>query len=477
MMQIPVGRCFFLAALALVSIRCNNHVRGFSPRRQTQQYYHHSTTRHPRKYASNHVVDGAILRVAATNKPNNILYCSLSPRSVQSEHLPRKKKFGSWSRNPETLTITDQHRKVSSSWKEKKGKPRIGVVLAVICATIFLAGGTQPAFAGTIEAADIASSSLPIVNLTPMLTRLQEVRLTGRLLYAAVLGAAVGKERSTANHHPAGVRTLALVSLGSAAFTLCSIYGFGVTGKFDTSRMASAVASGKFCFAKPVDYSLVHLMSLTHMASSTGIGFIGAGVITTSSTRNQSVVHGLTTAAAVWVSAAVGVTCGTGLYILATSLAMATLGFLRIGGNVKHKRGPHRRSDESIVRTMSESDPELLQKLIHWETTNLQEIGKRDQDPSTNTQQMGEFRMEDKDDECLISQRYFPDGKGEKPCRRDKVVEDDKNDNHNDDYFYDDDDDEVIVMTTGREYRNETEDISPHNRYSRPGHHDDDIAP
>ena len=181
-------------------------------------------------------------------------------------------------------------------------------------------------------------------------------------------------------------------------------------------------------------------------------------------------MRGLTTAAAVWISAAVGVTCGTGLYILATSLAIATLGFLRIGGNVKHKRAPHRGSDESIVKTMLESDPELLTKLIEWEKVNMPEITKKPKEPANPLQ------MEDKDDECLISQRYFPDGKeGEKSCRKQEAEEDDSN-SQDDDYFYDGDDDEVIIMATGRGYRNETDDMSPQNRHSRPRHHDDDDA-
>eukprot|EP00977_Amphora_coffeiformis_P023727 scaffold14064_cov177-Amphora_coffeaeformis.AAC.4 len=437
-----IGRWLLLASLALVSICCNNHVQGFSLRRQKHRL---PTTRYPYKYVSSYGVDGPLRDTGATTSS----ICSPSPKLAKREQFvgtPRDKAFVSgwkylWLRSAATtLTTADQQRRKSSpSWKKRMR--RIGVALAVICGTTLLVGGVQPAWASTAAEAS-TKAPLPAVHLAPMLTRLQEVRLMGRLWYAALLGAAVGKERSTANHHPAGVRTLALVSLGSAAFTLCSMYGFGTMGKFDTSRMASAVASG-------------------------------AGVITTSSTRNQSVVHGLTTAAAVWISAAVGVTCGTGLYILASSLAIATLGFLRIGGNVKHKRAPHRRSDEAIVKTMLESDPGLLQKLVDWEKVNMPDIMKNPEE-SSNPQ-----RMEDKDDECLISQRYFPHGQeGEKSCsKEDAEEEDNNNSSQDDDYFYDDDDDEVIVMTTGRGYRNETEDMSPQTRHSRPRHYDDDAAP
>ena len=103
-----------------------------------------------------------------------------------------------------------------------------------------------------------------------------EFQLTARLLYAAAVGAAVGKERSAKTRHTAGIRTMALVSLGAAAFTICSAYGFRAG---DPSRMESNVASG--------------------------VGFVGAGVITTSSStlgdRKENFVHGLTTAAAIWL--------------------------------------------------------------------------------------------------------------------------------------------------------------------------------
>ena len=112
-----------------------------------------------------------------------------------------------------------------------------------------------------------------------------ELKLMKRLLFASLLGGCVGKERSSTHKHSAGVRTMALVALGACAFTICSSIGFSHLGnaKCDPSRMASNVASG--------------------------VGFVGAGVITTSangSDSRQSMVHGLTTATAVC-----GEYCGT----------------------------------------------------------------------------------------------------------------------------------------------------------------------
>mmetsp|Transcript_20706 Transcript_20706/g.57215 ORF Transcript_20706/g.57215 Transcript_20706/m.57215 type:complete len:102 (+) Transcript_20706:1139-1444(+) len=85
----------------------------------------------------------------------------------------------------------------------------------------------------------------------PLASAFWEARISLRLIFAALTGAAIGKERS-GKYHPAGVRTMSLVALGAALFTLCSRHGFAGT-HYDTSRMASNVASG--------------------------VGFIGAGVI------------------------------------------------------------------------------------------------------------------------------------------------------------------------------------------------------
>ena len=121
-----------------------------------------------------------------------------------------------------------------------------------------------------------------------------------RLLLAAVLGAGIGYQRERANK-PAGLRTHSLICLGSALFTVVSIYGF--TDGVDPSRVAAAVA--------------------------TGIGFIGAGVIFRGM-RGDRVVMGLTTAASVWVTAAIGLAAGVGMYLIATIIAVVTVLVLMI---------------------------------------------------------------------------------------------------------------------------------------------------
>jgi len=156
-----------------------------------------------------------------------------------------------------------------------------------------------------------------------------EFRLGLRLVYSALLGAALGKERSFAKHS-AGVRTMSLVSMGATIFTVCSCYGFTNFPKVDASRMAANVASG--------------------------VGFVGAGVITTSmrypekgddpkNFQQLNVVHGLTTAATIWLSAAVGVSCGVGLLRVATIAAAATIFILRMGRKPKPVDSPTKKDD------------------------------------------------------------------------------------------------------------------------------------
>jgi putative Mg2+ transporter-C (MgtC) family protein len=155
-----------------------------------------------------------------------------------------------------------------------------------------------------------AATIRPALQISAPMSVFAELRLTWRLVYAGILGAILGNERrSRSSHQSAGVRTMALVSLGAAMFTLSSMYGFhGIGGRYDPSRMASNVASG--------------------------VGFIGAGVITTSNggeNQPRSVVHGLTTAAAIWLSAAVGVAVGVGLPFLSTAACLLTILVLRVG--------------------------------------------------------------------------------------------------------------------------------------------------
>ena len=121
------------------------------------------------------------------------------------------------------------------------------------------------------------------------------LELTVRLSLALVLGGAIGIEREY-RAKEAGFRTHFLVALGSALFCVVSQFGFGIDLK-DSSRVAAQVVSG--------------------------IGFLGAGTII----YQKNVVRGLTTAAGLWVTAAIGLACGTGMYVAAAiATAMVLLG-------------------------------------------------------------------------------------------------------------------------------------------------------
>lgn len=117
--------------------------------------------------------------------------------------------------------------------------------------------------------------------------------LTIRLSMALVLGGAIGIEREY-RAKEAGFRTHFLVALGSALFCIVSQYGFGFDLK-DSSRVAAQVVSG--------------------------IGFLGAGTII----FQKNVVRGLTTAAGLWVTAAIGLACGTGMYVAALATTIMVL--------------------------------------------------------------------------------------------------------------------------------------------------------
>ena len=116
---------------------------------------------------------------------------------------------------------------------------------------------------------------------------------TLRLVVAMALGGIVGLEREY-RAKDAGFRTHFLVAIGSALFTLISIYGF-VEGVKDTSRVAAQVVSG--------------------------IGFLGAGLIV----FQRNVIRGLTTAAGLWVTAAIGMACGVGMFYVAALVTVLML--------------------------------------------------------------------------------------------------------------------------------------------------------
>src|SRR2546426_7769251 len=120
-----------------------------------------------------------------------------------------------------------------------------------------------------------------------------------RILVAAALGGVVGLERQLKDQ-PAGFRTHILVALGACLFTVVGAFGFqAFTGGTDTHRIQA---------------------DLTRVASQVvvGIGFLGGGTIL----RSGATIRGLTTAASLWVTAAVGLAVGMGFYFAATATSL-----------------------------------------------------------------------------------------------------------------------------------------------------------
>jgi putative Mg2+ transporter-C (MgtC) family protein len=129
-----------------------------------------------------------------------------------------------------------------------------------------------------------------------MLDLTTQLDFAARLIVAAALGGLIGAEREI-HGHPAGIRTHMLVALGSALFTVLSIHGFGQGpgSGIDPTRIAAQIV--------------------------TGIGFLGAGAIL----KDGVVIRGLTTAASLWATAAVGLATGAGEYVIALVSAAVIL--------------------------------------------------------------------------------------------------------------------------------------------------------
>ena len=150
-----------------------------------------------------------------------------------------------------------------------------------------------------------------------------------RLFIAGLLGGLIGFEREV-RAKEAGLRTHFIVALGSALFMIISQYAF--SGRFDAARVAAQVGSG--------------------------IGFIGAGVII----FQKNVVRGVTTAAGLWVAAAIGLACGAGMFDIAVAATVMTLLCLEAMHWISKKYG-----EKNVTVTVSpikgEDLPNLLEEI------------------------------------------------------------------------------------------------------------------
>lgn len=147
-----------------------------------------------------------------------------------------------------------------------------------------------------------------------------------RLLSAGLLGGLIGLEREL-RAKEAGVRTHFIVALGSALFMIISQYAF--EGSYDHSRVAAQVVSG--------------------------IGFIGAGVII----FQKNAVRGITTAAGLWVAAAIGLACGASMFLVAAAAALLTIICLEAMHLVNRKYG-----ERIFTVSISTVDPEGMSSIL-----------------------------------------------------------------------------------------------------------------
>ena len=139
-----------------------------------------------------------------------------------------------------------------------------------------------------------------------------QIQFLARLILAVFLGALIGIERGVSKKH-AGMRTYSLVSLGASLFTIMSeityqyfMNTYGGTISYDPTRMISQIV--------------------------VGVGFLGAGMVIVHRER----IFGLTSAAGIWVSAAVGAAVGIGAYFLAISATILVLFILTIMRQYEH---------------------------------------------------------------------------------------------------------------------------------------------
>ncbi|MEF2243306.1 MgtC/SapB family protein [Paenibacillus sp. IITD108] len=152
---------------------------------------------------------------------------------------------------------------------------------------------------------------------------ISEYELTIRLLISALCGGFIGLERELSNH-AAGFRTHILVCIGSTCIMLLSIYGFSqfvdeINVRVDPARLAAQVI--------------------------TGIGFLGAGAIM----RNGSMISGLTTAASIWVVAAIGLCIGAGFMYLAFLATVLVVIILFVLNKVENAMMRHWRKREVMI--------------------------------------------------------------------------------------------------------------------------------
>lgn len=177
---------------------------------------------------------------------------------------------------------------------------------------------------------------------------LEECDMSRRMLTSVILGSAIGYERR-ASDRPAGIRTMGLVSLGSCFFSISGQLALkSSTMGWDSSRITAAIPSG--------------------------VGFLGSGLIVKGTVALQDgekqQVHGLTTAASLWLSAAVGVGCGGALYFPTAYGTILVVMVLRYGPKLyllqdSNSVDEEDEDEDDISITEDESSDTYIKNIAH----------------------------------------------------------------------------------------------------------------
>ncbi len=190
-----------------------------------------------------------------------------------------------------------------------------------------------------------------------------EVDVVTRIAMALLLGGAVGMERELSSQ-PAGLRTHITVALGAALFGVVSVHGFDAyvqprgdsNYQVDVTRVASQVV--------------------------TAVGFLGAGAIL----KEGASIRGLTTAASLWATAAIGLAVGIGSFLLASVTTLALL--LSLQGLRAPRRWVRRRLARAratvVIELEAGSDPmETVRALLHLPAVSMRGLSLRNTEEGT----------------------------------------------------------------------------------------------
>lgn len=162
----------------------------------------------------------------------------------------------------------------------------------------------------------------------------QELVYIFRIAYAGLLGIVFGIERML-REKDAGIRTHFIVAIGACLMMLISKYGFSdMFGKADASRIASQIVSG--------------------------IGFLGAGLIV----YQRESLHGLTTAAGIWLTAGMGMAVGAGMFIVPTVACVLVIAILTILNRRIKLLAAHHISIVAITFEYSKEAAEHLKQIL-----------------------------------------------------------------------------------------------------------------